>query len=101
MTAQTFALPACVRATARLCASALAEIEARIGRGIENLLCYKTAACEFRLLHHHGGAVFLVAGRQRAARCRDRIADAGRCANLAHAVPEVLLRRFLRGAGAL
>jgi hypothetical protein len=40
-TAQTFAAPARVFATFKLFEKALAEIKARIGRGIATLLCYK------------------------------------------------------------
>src|SRR5688500_14689351 len=76
---------ACLRAAAMLCVSAPAETVARIGLGMVGERYFWKGSIqaqsihaikprprqnpnEFRLLHHHGGAVFLVARRQRAAR---------------------------------
>src|SRR5690348_12443723 len=44
-----------------------------------------------RLLHHHGGAVFFVACRQRAAGSRDRTADADAFAGMDDAAAQVLV----------
>ncbi len=58
-------------------------------------------AHEPRLLHHHGRAVLLVAGRQRAADFRDRAAARDRRTGVDDADAEAVLRRVLRRAGGL
>src|SRR6187549_2554026 len=54
-----------------------------------------------RFFHHHGGAVFLVVGRQRAARGRDRDTCNARFASMADADAEALFHRLVRRAGAV
>ncbi len=56
---------------------------------------------ETRLLHHHGGAVFLLARRQRIADRRNRFADRTRSAGVDETAAEIILYGLLCGAGPL